>query len=798
MKKILLSTMAGILLFTGCFKEKDLPTSKIVTIYDSNLKETNKLAPLDTMYVKIGGVEANALHEIDILDPNDKLISKVKIKSNDEGVIGPIPVWYDVGLQAKNGNVTIPYDKNIAIKSFYVKVTSLENKGTNFKQPFFVLLKKPSANEIVKPIASAVSVEDGNISHAKITHTFFETGSKTPNGSDSNLTKVYVKADVLPNHLLDGTKVKSVDIYVVPFTGSVYEDGMDLENIAVASRKDVNVKDDGSYASLSPTLVWDLNKNPKLINPGDSNNAYSIIIDVNKNGKLDIGKDLDGDGKYDKYIDGIAGQGAAGFIVMNTEANDLNYQISDSNGNKIDSIGEHLSGDLTDLYLNMNNIPTSESNVSIYVVDEDANDLPDGYALTDVRDNKKATTADISKPDNNLTFMPYIKFAKVIDTKGGETDDYAYTKSVDKEKKLDIVVDVNSNGTYDKGIDYYLPNSITILPFKGDIYTANKNNEKTAVFNEAHSDANTTIYIEVNGTATSCDTLKYAYLYPSSQTPQDGDELFGEILRKEVAVNAGCKSEFLDTNKTFEDGTLKIINPTSKNNKYVIVLDKNDNHKYDKDTDKLLYITFKDTKANEVPNVSYINLASGGLMGRPYEHWVDTPYTDAYDYRDVFTVNADDTIPTEWWWARYYTTPGVKIVWNPYIRDRGWWWYNRYNYYINEKNEKNTSPFYNNQLVDVYIIDANKYQLYKNMNLNDSMDVRGYHNTLPVQFSCRNGAYLQTIWKAPLKVGKYYVIVDVNRNGKVDDGIDFIDAVNKAGVTIKEDPSVVGFSVVNK
>ena len=83
------------------------------------------------------------------------------------------------------------------------------------------------------------------------------------------------------------------------------------------------------------------------------------------------------------------------------------------------------------------------------------------------------------------------------------------------------------------------------------------------------------------------------------------------------------------------------------------------------------------------------------------------------------------------------------------------------------------------------------------MTLNNSMDVRGYYNTLPVQFSCRNGAYLQTIWKAPLKVGKYYVIVDVNRNGKVDDGIDFIDAVNKAGVTIKEDPSIVGFSVIH-
>ncbi|WP_292460768.1 hypothetical protein [Methanothermococcus sp.] len=797
MKKILLSSMVGALLLTGCFKEKKIPTDQLVTIYDSNLQETNKLAPLDTMYVKIGGLEPNKLHEIDITDPNDKLISKLQIASNDDGVIGPIPAWYDVGVEAKEGNVTIPYNKDIAIKSFYVKVKSLENDGTNFKQPFFVLLKKPSSNEIVKPIVSAVSAEDGNTSNAKITHTFFETGSKTADGSDSNLTKVYVKADVLPKRI-DGEDIKKVDIYVIPFAGGVYEDGMDLKDIAITYRKDVdvNISKNGNYNYLDTTLVWDLNKGPKLINPGDSNNAYSIIIDTNKNGKLDIGKDLDNDGKYDEYIDGIAGQGAAGFIVMDTEANNLHYQITDSNGNKLDSVGEHDSNDKTDLYLNISNIPTSDDNVSIYVIDEDSNDLSDGTDLSDVRDNGDATDANISKPDNNNTFMPYIKLAKVLNTKGD--DDYSYTKDIDKVKKLDIVVDVNKNGKYNKDVDYYLPNVLTVNPFDNKIYTVNSDDKNTSTFNEANSDANTTVYVEVNGTKDKCDDLKYAYLYKTSQKIEDGDELFGEILRKEVAVNAGCKTEFLDTNKTFEDGTLKIINPNSKNNKYQIVLDKNDNHKYDKDKDKLLYITFKDTKANSLPNVSYINLASGGLMGRPYHHWTFTPYTSAYDYRDVFTVNAEDTVPTEWWWARYFTTPGVKVVWNPYIRDRGWWWYHKHSHYINEKGEKNTSPFYNHQLVDLYIIDANKHTLYKDMELKKSMDVRGYYNTLPVQISCRNGYHLQTIWKAPLKVGKYYLVVDVNRNGKIDDGIDFIDAVNKAGVTIKDDPNIVGFSVEDK
>jgi hypothetical protein len=559
-----------------------------------------------------------------------------------------------------------------------------------------------------------------------------------------------------------------------------------------------------NYKYLKPTLIWDLNRAPKLINPGDSNNAYSIIIDTNQNGKFDIGEDLDGDGKYDRYIDGIDGQGAAGFIVMNTEANNLNYSISDDSGAKVNAIMEEESGDKTNLYLTMNNIPTTQENATLYVIDKDAVELEDGLDLSeeevrnDNEDGSKGTKADITPADNENTFMPYIKASKLITTQN--VAGYGYPNDISKEKLLDVVVDINNNQKYDKGVDYYLPNAISILPFDAKVNTTTdkEGKEITSSFNEANSEANTTIYIKYgDDNSGKCTNTAYAYIYKADEAPKDGDELFGEIFRKEIYTDNNCVTKFMDTTEAFKNETLKIINPTDANNKYVIIIDKNPNHKYEADSDdKKLDIVFRDTSANALPDVSYINLASGGVMGQPYEHWVDTPYTSAYDYRDIFTVDADDTIPPEYrnwgWWM----TKGVKVVWNPYIKNRGWCYWHRKHTYIDEKGVENPSPLYNGQLVDLYIISADKYNLYKDMKLEDKMDIKGSHLTLPVQFSCRNGAYLQTIWKAPLTTGKYYVIVDINRNGKVDDGIDLIDAVTKNGTTIKEDPNVVGFKVV--
>jgi hypothetical protein len=780
------------LLMTGCMEEKEIPADKLITIYDSNLQETSKIRSLDTLYAKIAGLAPNEMHKIEIIDPDGKLVTETQIRSNNLGIIEPMALWYDVGLKKdENGKFVISEDA-LTLKSFYIKVTSLENKGTDFKQDFFLLLTKPKKDEMPKPVVYAASVTDGNISNANIENTFLETGSKNADGTTSPLTKVYVKGEQIPFNDLNGNPNTEVDIYIVPFSDGLLEDGIELTERAVAIRKGVATKnsDDGNYKVFDATLVWDLNKDPKLINPGDSNNAYTVVVDVNRDGKFTLGQDLNNDGVTDKYVDGIDGQGSAGFIVMNTEANNNKFRITDVNGYGLNSIAENVSNQNVDLYFSMKNIPTTETTVSLYVIDKDATELSDGEELTDVRKDGKIT-ATLTAPDNNNTFMPYIQSTKFINT---ITDDsLGYTVDVEAVKPLDIVVDVNKNDVFDKGVDYYLPNSVNILPVDNTAHTTSDSDgsDETSIFNETNSSSKTDIYLKFGDdkNASASGNEHYAYFFKDSATPNNGDELFGEILRKQICTTDGCVTKYVDLNSEFI-----ITNPTDENNKYVIVVDKNDNHTYDSDTDSLLHITIADTDEGALPDVSYINIASGGVIGNAWQHWVNSPYTSVYDYRDVFTVSADDTVPGEW--SRYsWFTKGIKAIWNPYIKNAGWYKRN-VNYYINEKGETYNSMLNNGQMIDLYIVNAETYKLKKDGDLNDSVDVRGHKDRMNVQFSCRNGAYLQTVWRAPLTVGKYYLIVDVNMNGKIDDGVDLIDAVTQTGRTIKDDPNVVGFRVI--
>jgi len=804
-KKLILSTMASLILFTtGCFKEKKLPAEKVISIYNSNLQETRKMYPSETMYVKVAGLAPNKYYRIEVLDPNLNLITKAETLSNSQGVIEKFPLWFEVGLRKRKDehNQTVYYYEDtgkLQLRSFYIRVKSLDDDKTDLKQDFFVILGKPKKDDMPRGIVSSLVNDHG----FKMENTFFETGSKNPDGSDSNYTKVYVKADNLPYYNDKEEDYKSVDIYVVPFIGTPYPEGYDLENNAIVVKKDVPIKVNGSTKQLDPTLVWDLNTYPTLVNPGQGNNAYSIIIDINKNGKLDIGKDMDGDGVYDKYIDAIDGQGSAGFVVLNTEANDLTYKILDENNNSLDSIPEHQSGQKIDLYLNLQNIPTSEKNATVYVIDKDTTDLEDGFILSgeDVR-NGGEKNVSIIKPDDNIT-LPYI-YTKLINT---DDDDYSYNKDVTKVKPLDVVVDINKNGQYDKGIDYYLPNVVNILPVEVNVTTTNKNDENTTIFNETNSDSNTSVYVRFGNkkdSSVTCGDKKEVYVFKHRDWKK-GDSLIGELFRKEIPTTNGCSTKIIDFDANSSENVLnyEIINPKDDNNKFDILIDNDGSYDYS-DGDKLITISVKNTKANDLANVTFINIASGGVF-TTYNYYYD-PNLNAYDYRDVFDVYASNT---QWSCCGGSGSTGegrgIKAIWNPYIKNRGWW--ERKSTYVDEKGNEKQSPFYEGQYVDLYIVDATKFKLVKDAKLDDSVDVRGRKQTIPVQFSCRNGYWQQNIWSPkdeywrdyrykPMRPGKYYVIIDVNRDGKLTEGVDFVDAVNKAGVTKKDDYKIVGFSIV--
>ncbi|MCX8013119.1 MAG: hypothetical protein N3A02_02360 [Rectinema sp.] len=162
------------------------------------------------------------------------------------------------------------------------------------------------------------------------------------------------------------------------------------------------------------------------------------------------------------------------------------------------------------------------------------------------------------------------------------------------------------------------------------------------------------------------------------------------------------------------------------------------------------------------------NIASGGIFTWDYSSW-----TYDYDYRDTFRKDGVDTK-----YAPYYGVPyGIKAIWNPYINWGG------------APPAPGTPSIYYGTYVDVYIVAKDDYTEIKDETIKPAPGT--YPIRMPVQSSCMNGLGQQTIWPAPMTVGDYCVVVDMNCDGKMSDK-DIVDDFDE-----NDDPrSNGGFSVV--
>lgn len=790
---IVLLASCFLILLAGCFAlpERELPEDELITIFNSSLEPTKKLSPLETLHVQVAGLAKNQYHSVKVISADGTVISMIEVKSNAEGVIEPTPLWYDIGLKNADSTHNAPWiDQTSALelRAFYVRVQSIENSDTDFRQEMFIVYGTSDASAKPRPVVSACYFPNGantSTDECRFENAFEETGSRESDGTLTAKTRVWVKAHSIPATIAGtGTAVSKVDVYILPFTGTTLDNDDSLENYVVR-KTGVSVTTDGLTKTLNPTLLWDLNVQ-QLINPGEGTSTYRVVIDVDRDGKFDTGLDLNNDGVTDQYIDGVKGDSVAGFVVQNTPANDLIYRIEDDNSLVLNSLME--SGDTTNLYLSMDNVPTSDTTADIYIMNTST--LADQEDLTnDVRGQK--STATITTPaSDDVRYLPYIGHVKILDTQGSTAYSYrANNGDVSADIALDVVVDVDRDGKFDKGTDFFLSDKLNILavPPTTQIKTCGTLacTTERRIFDETNTtNGNTHVYLQVDITGANPTNLT-AYLFKSRKW-NNGDYLSGELLS--VVDGENTPFSFWDI-----DDSPKVINPKPGDNTYDVLIDAdndgiyngNDNSSDNHDT--LITIVIRDTSANSFPKVNYANIASGGFYKRSRNHW-SSKVADM-DYRDVFRADGTDTKGI-WqrhnrrWKKRY----GIKSTWNPYFK----WWRNR-------NSSTTISGLYYRKLVDVYIVNAETIDLsnWSSITLSDSLDVTGRKKTLPVQYSCYNGAGQQLIWEAPMTVGKYHVIVDVNRNGKIDEGVDIIDAVNKAGKTIRDDSSIVGFSVVN-
>ena len=297
----LLVALLTVLLFGSCdFLESRIrPLPPVIQLYNSALQRTLKLMPNDTLYVQVSGLAANTLYEVECRGPNEQnqmvTISSILAESDADGVIQPTALWYDIGFKwnSETQKIELGSEAELGLTSFEVHVKSASQASglssravTDFALPFFVVYNTQIARP--QPIVMA----------GKMVSNVFNL----ENAFDSGDT-LYVKVANIDKGLPTGQT--SARVYVVPFSGTNYEDGSPIENAYFYVDADLQSLKDGL------SIPWLNNVGDPTIPVGERGRAFSVIVDFDNNGYYNVLKE----GTKDYYLDGIDGNGVAGFIV---------------------------------------------------------------------------------------------------------------------------------------------------------------------------------------------------------------------------------------------------------------------------------------------------------------------------------------------------------------------------------------------------------------------------------------------------------------------------------------------------
>jgi len=292
--KALLLSLFVVLLFGSCefLASRVRPLPPVIQLYNSALQRTLKLMPNDTLYVQVSGLAANSFYEVECRSPNESNVmvttSSILAQSDADGVIQPTALWYDIGFKWNDvtGKLELASPDDLGIATFDVHVKSVDSTATDFALDFFVVYNTQIARP--QPIVMAGEM---------VSNVF-----NLENAFDSGDT-LYVKVANIDKGLPTGQTTARV--YIVPFSGANYEDGSPIDNAYFYVDTDLQSLKDGL------SIPWLNNSGDPTIPTSERGRAFSVIVDFDNNGYFNVLKE----GTTDYYLDGIDGNGVAGFIV---------------------------------------------------------------------------------------------------------------------------------------------------------------------------------------------------------------------------------------------------------------------------------------------------------------------------------------------------------------------------------------------------------------------------------------------------------------------------------------------------
>lgn len=283
----------------------------VIQIFNSRLERTLKMMANDTLYVKVSGLKSLGRYVIQVVDYNNDVVTELVTDADDTGTIEPVPLWYDVGFKKDpvTGRPVLDDPADLALRTFQIRVASEEDNrafgkslDTDFMLDFFFV--NNTTLERPQPIVLAGTYQS---SIFNVENSF--KGPNTTGGPDSLYVKAFNMTDA-PVQNNDTT----ARVYVMPFSGVPFVDGASVEAETWFYR-DVPLS---TLISGSGALInWDdpattTDENSSTIPSYAEGKAFSVLLDVNNNGKYDVLKE----GTTGYYLDAIDGNGVAGFIVQ--------------------------------------------------------------------------------------------------------------------------------------------------------------------------------------------------------------------------------------------------------------------------------------------------------------------------------------------------------------------------------------------------------------------------------------------------------------------------------------------------
>lgn len=326
---VLLLALFTVLSFTSCDYINSFLASRTrnidpIQVFNSRLEVTRKLVPNDTLFVQVQGLIPGKIYDVACIDVKGQEITKLRAQADENGVIAPSPLWYDIGFENRDVDIggghivkkpVLDTSASLGLQAFNIQVSAVDpDEDTDFALTFWVVFK----SDLERPEPIVMAGKNDAASSLFFLENSFQSGEEL---------RIKVEPSTLKNPPEPLAADAALDVYIVPFSAQPIADGTLISDLHPVHDEAFTVAQLTNANGVAFTGDW------ATIPTQAQGQSFSVILDVDNNGVYNIKKE----GTESFYLDGVDGNGVAGFIVVSpvVQTADLIHLNLASNGHFI-------------------------------------------------------------------------------------------------------------------------------------------------------------------------------------------------------------------------------------------------------------------------------------------------------------------------------------------------------------------------------------------------------------------------------------------------------------------------------